>query len=119
MRRKRREFSIFTLSFLDIMSCGFGAVVLLFMISKHAATQAVETPTYDYGGEVSQLQSEKAATESSIANLHARAAARGDELTTASATADDGQQHRHRHRWSNAWQDADPCAHGAANQTPQ
>lgn len=87
MRRKRREFSIFTLSFLDIMSCGFGAVVLLFMISKHAATQPVEMPSYDYAGEVSQLQREITATDSSIANLSASAAARGGELAAAGATA--------------------------------
>ena len=29
MRRKRAEFEIFNLSFLDVISCGFGAVVLL------------------------------------------------------------------------------------------
>ena len=34
MRKKRREFDIFSLSFLDIISCGFGAVVLLVLISK-------------------------------------------------------------------------------------
>ena len=35
MARKRRQFNAFSLSFLDIMSCGFGAVVLLFMIINH------------------------------------------------------------------------------------
>ena len=35
MARVRRNFSPFSLSFLDIMSCGFGAVVLLFLIIKH------------------------------------------------------------------------------------
>ncbi len=33
MRRKRAEFEIFNLSFLDVISCGFGAVVLLVLIS--------------------------------------------------------------------------------------
>ncbi|HCP00338.1 MAG: hypothetical protein CL573_08560 [Alphaproteobacteria bacterium] len=33
MRRKRSEFEIFNLSFLDIISCGFGAIVLLVLIS--------------------------------------------------------------------------------------
>ena len=28
----RRRFSVFSLSFLDVMSCGFGAVVLIFLI---------------------------------------------------------------------------------------
>lgn len=34
MKKKRREFDIFNLSFLDIISCGFGAIVLLVLISK-------------------------------------------------------------------------------------
>ncbi len=33
---KRREFNVFSLSFLDIMSCGFGAVILIFIIINHA-----------------------------------------------------------------------------------
>jgi len=84
---KRREFSIFTLSFLDIMSCGFGAVVLLFMISKHATTQPVERPTYDYGVEVGALQSEIAATRAGIEQLRGRVAARGGELEEAARAA--------------------------------
>jgi hypothetical protein len=35
MARTKRPFSTFTLSFLDIMSCGLGAVALLFLIIKH------------------------------------------------------------------------------------
>ncbi len=34
MKRKQRELNIFNLSFLDIISCGFGAVVMLVLISK-------------------------------------------------------------------------------------
>jgi hypothetical protein len=36
MKRKKKEFNIFNLSFLDIISCGFGAVVLLILISNPA-----------------------------------------------------------------------------------
>ena len=35
MARTKRPFSTFTLAFLDIMSCGLGAVALLFLILKH------------------------------------------------------------------------------------
>ena len=34
MKLRKREFDIFSLSFLDIMSCGFGAVIMLVLISK-------------------------------------------------------------------------------------
>jgi hypothetical protein len=36
MKIKRKEFDIFNISFLDIISCGFGAVVLLVLISNTA-----------------------------------------------------------------------------------
>ena len=32
---QRRRFNVFSLSFLDVMSCGFGAVVLIFLIINH------------------------------------------------------------------------------------
>jgi len=44
MARIRRNFSPFSLSFLDIMSCGFGAVVLLFLIIKHNVEANVNKP---------------------------------------------------------------------------
>ena len=36
MKRKQRDLDIFTLSFLDIVSCGFGAVILLVLISSNS-----------------------------------------------------------------------------------
>ena len=36
MKLKKKEFDIFNLSFLDVISCGFGAVVLLVLISNTA-----------------------------------------------------------------------------------
>lgn len=36
MRRRRAEIAVFGLSFLDVVSCGFGAAVLLFMLVDHA-----------------------------------------------------------------------------------
>ena len=34
-RRTERRFNVFSLAFLDVMSCGFGAVVLVFLIINH------------------------------------------------------------------------------------
>ncbi len=58
MRIKRRAFSIFTLSFLDVMCCGFGAVVLLFMILKHEAIVKDTVAQVDLGAEVALLEAE-------------------------------------------------------------
>ncbi len=36
MAREKRRFTVFSLSFLDIMSCGFGAVILIFLLLNHS-----------------------------------------------------------------------------------
>ncbi len=55
MHRKRR-FSTFNLSFLDIMSCGFGAVVLIFLMIDHAANVHSEETNKGLFAEVNLLE---------------------------------------------------------------
>ncbi|MEE4192005.1 MAG: VWA domain-containing protein, partial [Halieaceae bacterium] len=57
MARKRRA-STFNLSFLDIMSCGFGAVVLVFLIIDHAIVAETEELTADLMSEANLLEEE-------------------------------------------------------------
>lgn len=57
MPRYKRKITTFSLSFLDIMACGFGAVTLLFLILKHDAT-AVETADPLLVAETNLLQEE-------------------------------------------------------------
>ncbi len=54
MARKRRNIA-FSLSFLDIMACGFGAVTLLFLILRHNAVEII-TPDIKLAAEVDLLQ---------------------------------------------------------------
>jgi hypothetical protein len=42
MARNRRSFEVFSMSFLDCMSCGFGAVILLFMIINSQVREKTE-----------------------------------------------------------------------------
>lgn len=56
--RSRRQLTPFSLSFLDIMSCGFGAVVLLFLIIKHNVTSEVPQPQNEMSSEVTLLDQE-------------------------------------------------------------
>lgn len=60
MARNKRKFSPFSLAFLDIMSCGFGAVVLLFLIIKHNVDANVTDPPDipDLSSEVNLLDEE-------------------------------------------------------------
>ncbi len=57
MPRYKRRITTFSLSFLDIMACGFGAVTLLFLILKHDAT-AVESADPFLVAETNLLQEE-------------------------------------------------------------
>ncbi|SDJ71022.1 vWA domain-containing protein [Microbulbifer yueqingensis] len=58
MARKNRRFSTFSLSFLDIMSCGFGAVALIFLIIKHGSDHDIEAKNQDLVAEVELLKEE-------------------------------------------------------------
>jgi len=60
MSRLRRQLTPFSLSFLDIMSCGFGAAILLFLIIKHNIDTdvPVSIPSPDLSSEVSLLEEE-------------------------------------------------------------
>lgn len=60
MARKRRKTEVFSMSFLDCMSCGFGAVVLFFMIINSQVTRTSDAPP--------ELQSETTRLEFEILN---------------------------------------------------
>ena len=55
-RRKKRSFTTFNLSFLDIMSCGFGAVVLVFLIIDHSIEVQSRDLNVDLMSEVNMLE---------------------------------------------------------------
>ncbi len=54
----RRPFNVFSLSFLDCICCGFGAVILLFVLMNAGASQSREELTKDLRGEVSMIEVE-------------------------------------------------------------
>lgn len=89
MARKRREFSAFSLAFLDIMSCGFGAVVLLFLIIKHNvdAHVPVSNTTPDLSSEVSLLEEEILQGQDNLAKLHNTVADIDDQTAIAKGLA--------------------------------
>ena len=52
----RRQFSVFSLSFLDVMACGLGAIVLFYMIiTAQVATRAAEV-SVDLQAETNKLE---------------------------------------------------------------
>ena len=58
MSRQRRQLNTFSLSFLDIMACGFGAVTLLFLILKHDPSTASSEGEEGTQWEAAQLQAD-------------------------------------------------------------
>jgi hypothetical protein len=57
-KRPRRGVDIFNLSFLDVVSCGFGAIILLLVIVKIAEPSVIEKLAVDLSGLVARLEAE-------------------------------------------------------------
>ncbi len=55
---KRREFNTSSLSFLDIMSCGFGAVILIFIIINHSTETTSQELNATLMAEVKKIEEE-------------------------------------------------------------
>jgi hypothetical protein len=60
-RRERRPFEVFSLSFLDVVCCGFGAIILLFVLNKVGEPAALERAQKDLSGLLARLEEELAA----------------------------------------------------------
>ena len=58
MARKRRQFEVFSMSFLDCMSCGFGAVILFFMIINAQVNETTEDDPSNLMAETKRLEVE-------------------------------------------------------------
>ena len=59
MKRRRRSIDIFNLSFLDVVSCGFGAIILLLVIVKISEPHVIEKLSVDLTGLVQKLEEER------------------------------------------------------------
>ena len=58
MKFRRRDIEVFSLSFLDCICCGFGAIILLFVLSKFAEPVIIEDVRVDLQGVIAQLEEE-------------------------------------------------------------
>ncbi len=91
MRKKRTPIEVFSLSFLDIISCAFGAVVMLILLSKNG-----DQAEYNDMGDLMKLLATEGNKQAQIEELEAMLTARNQQLTAALAqsasNADDQQQ---------------------------
>ena len=56
MKKKRRENEAFSISFLDVITCGFGAIILLLMIARTGDSPILESAVESMHGIVRELQ---------------------------------------------------------------
>jgi hypothetical protein len=56
MKKSRRGMEVFSLSFLDCICCGFGAMILLFVLSKFGAPVVMEEIREDLQAKISRLE---------------------------------------------------------------
>ncbi len=87
--RNRRLLTPFSLSFLDIMSCGFGSVVLLFLIIKHNVDTNAPIPVdnRDQTSEVMLLEEEILAGRQNLAKTRNTISELDEELVVAQGMA--------------------------------
>lgn len=88
MRHSRRGFSAISLSFLDIMSCGFGAVVLLFLIIKHHVDVQEMMPEYDLNQEIGLLEQDIGDARQKLASAKSRESIVDADLLSTQANAE-------------------------------
>ena len=85
MARKRRDLEVFSLSFLDCICCGFGAIILLFILSMGASKRTVTKSR----GELESILQERLAAFGMLSQTRERLAG---ELTTKERTLDEIEQ---------------------------
>lgn len=79
---KKREFNVFSLSFLDIMSCGFGAVILIFIIIHHSTEVTTQELSIELMAEVKKLEVEVTEGAERMVQLKTTIRETDDEIVT-------------------------------------
>ncbi|MEM7610456.1 MAG: VWA domain-containing protein [Pseudomonadota bacterium] len=82
MRRKRKT-EVFSLSFLDCMSCGFGAVILFFMIINATVSENADQQTAEELSEVRRIEREVLEGRKDLVRLRNSLEEKKDEVVRA------------------------------------
>ena len=80
MRNRRRDIEIFSLSFLDVICCAFGAIILLFVLSKFAEPVIIEGVRKDLNAEIARLEEELHAIRGETAVLNRELEGKKEQL---------------------------------------
>jgi hypothetical protein len=78
---RRREFEVFTLSFLDCICCGFGAIILLLVLSDFGKPLIIEKSQKNLQGQILDLQEQLFEIRGETEILNRELKGRVDQLT--------------------------------------
>ncbi|ORJ62868.1 hypothetical protein [Geothermobacter hydrogeniphilus] len=81
MRKHRRQLEIFNLSFLDVISCGFGAIILLLVIARIFEPQVIEQTSTELSGQVIALKNQLEEIRGETRILNRELTARQEQLS--------------------------------------
>ena len=79
---KRRPINQFSLSFLDVMACGFGAVILIFIVINHSSEASSQEFNIQLLAEITRIEEEVKNEITHLASLKNTVAEKEDELIT-------------------------------------
>jgi len=81
MKNGKKNIDIFSLSFLDCICCGFGAIILLFVLSKFAEPVVIEELTRDFTAQIQRLEEELAVIRGETQILNRELTTRVEQLS--------------------------------------
>lgn len=81
MKSRRRDIEVFSLSFLDVICCGFGAIILLFVLSKFAEPVIIEELSDDLKSKIIRLEEELHQIRGETAVLNRKLQGKKEELS--------------------------------------
>ena len=81
MRIKRRETEIFSLSFLDVVCCGFGAIILLLVLTEFGRPVQIEVSRENMNQQLKRLQEELFVIRGDSDRLERELRGRTEQLT--------------------------------------
>ena len=87
--RRRREFEIFSMSFLDAICCGFGAMILLFLLIRVGEPRRLEEAERDLDGLIAQYEQELNEIVGETERVRREEVTTTDKLRTETMTTED------------------------------
>ncbi len=77
---RKREFTVYSLSFLDIMSCGFGAVILIFIIIHHPTEVTSQELSVELMAQVRKIELEVESDQEKVVELRSTVKETDDQI---------------------------------------